>query len=196
MAGEQAGCFHQSSPMSENQFGLIGRTPHAASKKKGSATTTDATPSLFDTPNPGSPAPSYTKKATNYAGNYDNGFLEFCQKFLPDELHYWVMDIDTFVIRKRSGAFMLLELKRNGYDLKSHQKRTIKIINAIMRAGMAKTKGFVKLEMHGKKERHKVTYRGYNVLTLSGISFEDSNFKWNGRYIEPDALIAKLAMED
>jgi len=143
-----------------------------------------------------SPAPKYTGKATQYAANYDAGFLDFCQTFLPDAFSFWVTDIDTFVIRKRTGKFMFLELKRNGYQVKEHQARTIKIVNALLSAGMGKTKGWVKIKEGGQVKKYKVQFEGYNILTLSGTSFEDSNFKWNGRWIEPEELIKKLAMED
>lgn len=146
------------------------------------------------TDNATAPTPSYKKQHTDYSGNYDADFLIFSQKYLESSLNHWVMDIDSFVIRKRSGSFMLLEIKRNNYPVKPHQRITIKIVDALIRAGMSKTKGLIKAVIGGARMNYRVKYHGYNVLTLSSDRFDNSSFKWNGRYVSMEELIKKLAM--
>ena len=137
----------------------------------------------------------YTGKATTYAGNYDVPFLEFCQAHLPDALNYWVTNIDSFVIRARSGAIMMLELKRNNYDVKEHQRRTIGVVGYLIERGMKSCKGKVQLIEGSRKKKMSVQWYGYNVLKLSHDSFENSTFLWNDKPISRQMLISVLAME-
>lgn len=137
----------------------------------------------------------YTGKATQFAANYDNDFLQFAQKELPDAFSFWVMDIDSFVVRSRTGKIMMLELKRMGYDCKEHQARTISIIDYLVTAGMKAKKGNVRIVENGQRRKFRVEWYGYNVLKLSNDSFENSTFYWNDKPIGREMLKSVLSMD-
>lgn len=161
-------------------------------------TPSTAAPSLATSPEPNAKElPGfYTAKATQYTNNYDNDFLAFSEKELPGAYSYWVMDCDLMLVRARGGALMFLELKRNGYECKTSQARTIAIINELMSAGVKTRKGKVRIKEAGKFRKYPIEWKGYNVLQLSNDSFENSTFIWNGKPISRENLILLLSMED
>lgn len=126
----------------------------------------------------------YTRK---YLEHYDADFYHWTidQDFDPASL--WIQDTDA-VIRDRNDNLMLLEIKRRNYSPKPYQKRNMKIINAIMRAGIAALGGNVNITIDGQREQHKVTYHGYKLLQLSGDSFYSSDFMLNGEPISSEQL--------
>jgi len=127
----------------------------------------------------------------------NQGVIKACGKIRPFvqlEPDYWVMDADA-VIRDREGNIMMLEIKRNNYKPKPHQVRTMKIIDQVFKFFMENSDGTVTIEIDGRKEVHPVNWAGYNLLQLSGTSFFDSDFRWNGELVTTEELIRKLSFE-
>lgn len=122
-----------------------------------------------------------------YLANYDADFYNWTidQNFSKRDLY--IQDTDA-VIRDRKDNLMLLEIKRRNYSPKPYQKRNMKIIDAIMRAGIAALGGNVGITIDGQNEHHNVTYHGYKLLQLSGDSFYNSDFTLNGQQITSDQL--------
>ena len=134
----------------------------------------------------------YTSKNTAF---YDAEFLQFCQAHLPSEINFWVNDLDMFAIRQRAGDMMFLELKKNGYAPKPNQVRGFKIIDALMRAGQRALGGWVTISINDKEEHHRVNYRGFFLVTLTGATFDASDIYWGAELISKDELIKRLSFQ-
>ena len=132
----------------------------------------------------------YTTKGTHF---YNADFLEFCKTYLPGEVDFWINDIDTFILRNRTGEIMLLEIKKNGYRPKPNQVRGFKIIDALMRAGQDATGGRVTISVDSKPERYRVNYRGFFLLTLSGTNIKESKLYWGAKEVTMDELADLLS---
>ena len=128
--------------------------------------------------------PRYTRK--NLA-HYDADFYNWTIDQDFNERDLYIQDTDA-VIRDRKGNLMFVEIKRRNYEPKPYQKRNMKIINAIMKAGIAALEGNIEITIDGKRENHNVTYHGYKLLQLSGDSFYSSDFTLNGRQVSSDQL--------
>lgn len=129
----------------------------------------------------------YTAKHLR-ADNYDTDFYQFCQNLRPSR-ELFIQDVDA-LIRDRNDNFRLLEIKRNNYNLKGYQRRNILILDALLKAGIAATGGRIELTLPaGQKEVHNVKFHGYNVLKLSGNSFDNSGFNFDDKEVSKQGLI-------
>lgn len=123
--------------------------------------------------------------------HYDADFYRWTKATLnTSEKDLWIQDIDS-LIRDRDDNLMLLEIKRRDYNPKGYQRRNMLILDQIIKAGLNALGDNVTISIGGKTERHQVNYQGFNLLQLSGDSFFDSSFKFNGQDISSDDL-AKL----
>jgi hypothetical protein len=127
--------------------------------------------------------------------HYDRDFYEWTiEQNLASPFDLWISDIDAMV-RDRQGNFQLLEIKRNNYLPKPYQLRNMLLLNAIIERGMSVTGGMVSIDVNGKKERHKLTYHGFNLLQLSNVSFYESEFRFNQEEVNSEELRRLLSFE-
>ena len=132
---------------------------------------------------------TYTGK---YLAAYDADFYRWtmAQKLAsPHDLY--MSDIDA-MIRDRAGNIRLLEIKRLNYEPKPYQARNMALLDAILKAGIEALAGRVEIEINGRRERHSVTYHGFNLLQLSGESFFDSEFTLDGSAMDASQLSQQL----
>ena len=62
------------------------------------------------------------------------------------------------------------------------------LLDAILKAGIEALAGRVEIEINGRRERHSVTYHGFNLLQLSGDSFFNSEFTFDGETMDASAI--------
>jgi len=140
-----------------------------------------------------------TTKKSQYKGkaleHYDRDFYEWTiDHSIGDPRDLWISDLDAMV-RDRDNNFQLIEIKRNNYVPKPYQLRNMKILDEIFKYFMHHTNGEVRIQVNGRKEKHKVKYYGFNLLQLSGPSFFESTFHWNGQEISSQALKELLSFK-
>lgn len=126
--------------------------------------------------------------------HYDADFYHWTIDQHFDKKSFWIQDIDALV-RDRNDNLMLLEIKRRNYSPKPYQKRNMKILDHILRAGIEALNGNIDISIDGKSENHQVNYHGFKLLQLSGDSFSDSDFKLNGRNVTSDQLAKLLSFD-
>ncbi|MCB0644699.1 MAG: hypothetical protein KDC44_23805, partial [Phaeodactylibacter sp.] len=76
---------------------------------------------------------SDTFRRTDHAS--DPYLLDWTSRNLPSPESYFISDVDL-VIRNRSGCLMLIEIKRFLTTCKEHQKTTLRMLDALIRAGL------------------------------------------------------------
>jgi hypothetical protein len=125
--------------------------------------------------------------------HYDADFYRWTKATLnTSERNLWIQDIDS-LIRDRDDNLMLLEIKRRGYDPKGYQRRNMLILDELIKAGLDALASNVTISINGYQECHQVSYHGFNLLQLSGDSFFDSSFYFNGQDISSDRLADLLS---
>lgn len=124
--------------------------------------------------------------------HYDADFYRWTMaQELASPHDLYMSDIDS-LIRDRAGNIRLLEIKRLNYEPKPYQARNMAILDALLRAGAEALAGKVEIEINGRRERHHVTYHGFNLLQLSGESFFDSEFTLDGEAMNASQLSQQL----
>lgn len=124
--------------------------------------------------------------------HYDADFYRWtmAQKLAsPHDLY--MSDIDA-MIRDRAGNIRLLEIKRLNYEPKPYQARNMALLDAILKAGIEALAGKVEIEINGRRERHSITYHGFNLLQVSGESFFNSEFTLDGEAMNASQLSQQL----
>lgn len=123
-----------------------------------------------------------------YLAAYDGDFYRWTiSQALASPLDLYMSDIDAF-IRDRAGNIRLLEIKRRNYEPKPYQARNMALLDTILKAGIEALGGKVEIEINGRRERHEITYHGFNLLQLSGDSFFNSEFTFDGETMDASAI--------
>jgi len=127
--------------------------------------------------------------------HYDADFYNWTiDHELGDPRDLWISDLDA-MIRDRQDNFRLIEIKRRNFEPKPYQARNMAILDRIFTYFMDHTGGNVEIVINGRKERHKVTYHGFDLLQLSGPSFYESDFTLNGKPVSDQELADILAFK-
>jgi hypothetical protein len=133
------------------------------------------------------------KKRADRSGKVDWDFWDWTfSQALGDPRDLWISDLDA-VIRDRADNLLLIEIKRRDAEIKPYQLRNMRIIDALIKAGIKATGGVVEIEIDGRREKHKVTFHGAKLLQLSKDSFFNSAFKIDGDQVSPEELAQILS---
>lgn len=128
-----------------------------------------------------------------HSGKVDWDFWDWTfSQALGDPRDLWISDLDA-VIRDRSDNLLLIEIKRRNSEIKPYQLRNMRILDALIRAGIKATGGVVEIEIGGKREKHRVNFHGARLLQLSKESFFNSAFKIDGDQVSPEELAQILS---
>lgn len=129
-----------------------------------------------------------TYRKTEFAP--DSYLLDWTSANLPDSENYFITDLDM-VIRDRSGNMLILEVKRNGSNLRTHQSITFQIIDqALKNLGPA-----VNISISGYTFSLPVNYHGLHVLTFERTTFENGSIFLDGTPTTEDQLQKFLSFD-
>ena len=135
----------------------------------------------------------HTKEKQNeFLADYD--WHEWTANNLRND-KFTITDIDA-VIRDTTdngtNRIMILEKKCYNSEVKESQAITYRIIDALIREGLAACDGKVNIKICGKMRETKVQYLGTHLLQLSNATFEESSYKFDRRDMDLSQLIDTL----
>lgn len=133
---------------------------------------------------------THTYRKTSYSS--DPGFFDWTSTNLPDPGSYWITDVDA-VIRDRQGRVLLLEIKRQRANVKTHQAVTLAALDYALRQANGKT---FTATVNGRTISQTIDYQGCYVLQFEKTGFEDGAVYLNGQEVTEAEVRRVLSFED
>lgn len=128
-----------------------------------------------------------TNRKTDFVA--DPYFYDWIGRNLPDKYHFWASDIDL-ILRNRTGALMLIEVKRKGASVKRAQRTTLFLIDSLIREALRHRRTF---EAGGYTITP--TYYGLHLVTFANTTFEDGPVFFDRDQVTEEELAALLSFD-
>ena len=136
---------------------------------------------------------------------YTNGFYQdvgqhapdpylqtWTRENLPEPENYYITDADM-IIRNRNGNLMLIEVKRRNAEMRSAQRATYQILDALIRSGADVNKAGLKIDC--MRFPVKIKYKGFHLLQFENTTFKDGRVFWDHCEVSEQQLTEILSFK-
>ncbi len=121
----------------------------------------------------------------------DKYFMDWIGCNLPPATDgFTATDLDL-ILRDKSGRIMLLETKRKGASMKTHQSITFQILDQALQAIDGRT---LKINAFGKKINVPIKYKGFKLLQFENTTFENGRVAINAEVMTEEEVKEVLSM--
>lgn len=119
----------------------------------------------------------------------DRYLYNWTNRNLPDKKLFFVTDIDM-VLRNREGDLMLVEVKRQKAEPSPSQRRTLKVLDRLIKDGLRFNNGEISIDGHEMP----INYHGLHLLQFERSTFEDGKVFFDREEVSEEKLVSILKL--